>query len=436
MSGGVSRAAPVPVTAASAAEAGTAAAAALLAQRYDVVYVPLGAATYGGAERSLLELASAQQALGRRVLVCAERALASTDFPAHAAARALALLWVDWSPEASTGQVLRAAWQWLARLDTAVLHFNISWRPRMWLLPLLARLRSRARVIGTMRAMPTPPYEPVPRRRHFGIVPGLQLWRLRDWLADALIGRAWAAATHLTVSVNRDDYPPRLVREFGFSAKRLAVVYNGVNLPPAPTAEQRLQAKRRLGFADADFLAAYVGRISPEKGIHHLVEALPACHPSVRLAIAGDGPQEAELKAQVQRLGLTDRVRFLGYVSEPQSVFTAAEAVVVPSLWNEAFGRVVVEAMGCGAVAVASAVGGMQEIFDDGAEGLLVPKADAAAIAAALNRLATDPGTRARLALAGRRRVETQYSTARVASEYDALYRRLSSTDFTPPSAP
>lgn len=390
-------------------------------QHYDIVYFPLGAAAFGGAERSIMELASAQQAAGRRVLLACEPALAATDFMAQAAAMGLKVQPVDWAPEKGLAAVWRAAWRFFGEVEAPVLHFNISWREWMWAVPLAARLRTRARLVGSMRAMPER-YEDTPRRRHFGVIPGLQLWKL----PDLAVGRAWARLLHATVSVNRDDYPPRLVQEFGFARERLSVIYNGVRIPERVPAEaERRAARERLGCPADAWVLAYVGRVSQEKGLRHAVEALPDCDPAVHLVVAGVGNDLEAMQALVQRLGLVSRVHFLGYVSDPLSVFEAAHAAVVPSLWNEAFGRVVVEAMGVGVPVIATTVGGMQELFEHGREGEFVPKADAGAIAAAIGRLHGDEPRRAAMAAAARRLAVERYSTQRVASEYGALYERL-----------
>ena len=390
----------------------------------DIVYFPLGAAAFGGAERSILELASAQQSAGKRVLVCYEPALESTDFLPQAQAMKLPLLKLDWWPEQSALQVARAAWRLFSRVRAPLIHFNISWRPRMWLIPLLARLCSGASLVGTMRAMPEP-YDATPRGRVLGFLPSPRLWML----PDLLVGRVWARTLHATVSVNRDDYPPRLKREFAFRESSLSVIYNGVRIPAkVPSDAQRLAARRALGCDDPDFIVAYVGRVSAEKGVRYAIEALVHCPPRVRLLVAGEGDEEDALKARVKVLGLSHRVRFLGYIAQPFDVFTAAHVTVVPSLWNEAFGRVVVEAMACRSAVVATAVGGMRELFEHGREGLFVPKADATAIAAALNLLEADPARLDAMQHAGRQLAEQRYATSRVAAENTALYARLLET--------
>ena len=387
----------------------------------DIVYVPLGAAAFGGAERSILELASAQQAAGKRVLVCYEPALEATDFMAQARAMQLPLQRLDWAPEQTWWAVARSAYRFFRSVKAPLIHFNISWRQRMWLIPLLARLCTRARLVGTMRAMPEP-YDRIPRGRLLGVIPSPRLWML----PDLLVGRVWARTLHATVSVNRDDYPPRLKREFAFPAARLSVIYNGVRIPEkAPSEAQRRAARQALGCRDTDFIVAYVGRVSPEKGLRYALDALAACPDRVHLIVAGEGPEVSALKERAKASGLDQRVRFLGYVAQPFEVFTAADVTVVPSLWNEAFGRVVVEAMACGSAVVATAVGGMRELFEDGREGVFVPKEDAPAIAAALNMLASDPIRLHAIQQAGRSLAEQRYATSRVAAENSALYARL-----------
>ena len=388
---------------------------------WDVVYFPLGSAAFGGAERSLMELATAQQAKGLRVLICHERALERQDFITQARARNLPLQRVDWSPEDGFMHVAKTAWQLFRKLDTRLIHFNIAWRRHMWLIPLLARIASSARLIGSMRAMPDHP-DSIPRRLHLGFIPGLRLWTL----PDHAIARVWAMTMHVTVSVNRDNYPPRLILEYGFSPARLRVVYNGVPIPDQmPSDSARRAAKARFGLSDDTFVAAYVGRVSEEKGIRHAIEAICTCDPRVQLLVAGEGEQLEELKALAKTLGLSERVRFVGYISDPNSVFTAAEVALVPSLWNEAFGRVVVEAMANGAVVIATAVGGMKELFTDGNEGFFVPKADSQAIALAVNQLCNDRERWARMSFAGRLLAESRYATQRVAADYGKIYAEL-----------
>ena len=183
---------------------------------------------------------------------------------------------------------------------------------------------------------------------------------------------------------------------------RFEIVHYGIEPGPPPPP---LPGAPRL---------AIVGRLIPIKGHDTLLRALAAVRadlPGVTLEIAGDGALEAELRATVTRLGLDDLVTFLGHVPQVAAVFERAEVVVVPSL-GEGFGMVALEAMERGRPVIASAVGGLPEIVDDGRTGLLVPVSDVDALAEAIRGAGgrRDPhrgvrcgreGARARRVLAG-----------------------------------
>lgn len=388
---------------------------------HDLIYLPLGAAAFGGAERSLLDLSGAMAQRGKKVLILAEEALKSTPFPALARERGVELAWVDWAPERPLRHNLAAALRAFRTHRAPVIHFNIAWRRGMWLIPAVARLATGAKLIGSMRAMPDP-HQLVPRRRHFGMIPGLRLWHLPEFA----VGRVWAKTLHLTVSINARDFPHRLAAHYGFDPGTIRVIYNGVHIPPAlPSPQARETFRRRLGAAPGDFLACYCGRVSPEKGVHHLLAALACLPAGFRLVVAGDGPQRGELEEEAARLGLAPRVRFLGFVEHPEEVMGASDAVVVPSLWQEAFGRVVAEAMGQGVPVVASRVGGMGELFTHGAEGLYVEPGNAQQLTEALADLAADEGRRRAMGERARRLAAERYAMGRVVEQYSGLYQEL-----------
>ena len=122
------------------------------------------------------------------------------------------------------------------------------------------------------------------------------------------------------------------------------------------------------------------------------------------------------------RLGLGDRVRFLGRVDDVAPVLAAADLVAAPSL-AEGLGVAVIEAMAAGRAVVASAVGGIPESLRDGVEGILVPPGDAPALAGAIERCLADAGLRERLGAAGQARA-AQFSTLAMASGTESIYER------------
>jgi glycogen(starch) synthase len=144
----------------------------------------------------------------------------------------------------------------------------------------------------------------------------------------------------------------------------------------------------------------YSGRLHPDKGLEHLIRALPAL-PDMRLTVKGGGDPRhlAKLQGIVAEVGVQDRIVFLGgggFDKVPE-LYAACDAVVFPSVWDEPWGLVPLEAMAVGRPVVASGVGGTREYLEDERNALVVPPADPAAIAAALQRLADEPALRERL---------------------------------------
>lgn len=388
---------------------------------FDLAYLPLGAAAFGGAERSLLDLAGAMVNNGSRVIVLAGETLHKTTFSEIATARGIRVEWVAWSPERSMLLNLRESVRVFREYPARIIHFNVSWRERMWIVPVLARLLTGAKLIGSMRAMPDP-HELVPRKRYFGILPGLRLWHL----PEVIVGHVWARMLDITVSINANDFPKRLAAEFGFAPETIRIIYNGIAAPEnLLTDEQRRISREYLGASDSDVLIVYSGRLSREKGVHVLIHALARLPNMFRLAVVGDGPQRSELETLTRELGTAERVRFVGFLREPDTVVGSADVAVVPSLWYEAFGRVVVEAMSLGVPVVASRIGGMAELFEDGVHGRYVMPDNVEDLTNTLVALCADRSALRHCGAKARELVLSQYSLARVQVQYAQLYAAL-----------
>jgi glycogen(starch) synthase len=151
----------------------------------------------------------------------------------------------------------------------------------------------------------------------------------------------------------------------------------------------------------------FFGRLEELKGVQVLLAALPAVlakHPGARLVICGSGPMEPELRRMADALGVGHAVELVGWLDGDglAAQLAAAQVVVVPSMWPEAFGLTCLEALASGRAVVASAVGGLPDLVRDGETGLLVVPGDSIVLAAAVNRLAADEQLRRRLGRAGR----------------------------------
>jgi glycosyltransferase involved in cell wall biosynthesis len=154
----------------------------------------------------------------------------------------------------------------------------------------------------------------------------------------------------------------------------------------------------------------FVGRLSASKGLGPLLRALRRV--DATLDVCGDGWWEPAAKKLARRLGVLDRVRFLGWLgpSEMDAAYQRAAVVAVPSLWPEPFGMVGIEAMARGRAVVASRTGGIPEWLVDGETGLLTPPGDVAQLASALDLLLDKPDLRARMGAAGARRVRRYFT--------------------------
>ncbi|GBC84990.1 Alpha-D-kanosaminyltransferase [bacterium HR11] len=141
----------------------------------------------------------------------------------------------------------------------------------------------------------------------------------------------------------------------------------------------------------------FAGRLEKEKGVHILLDAMAIAVkrlPQARLMVAGDGPYRPVLEAKVKQLGLCSRVSFLGWLKPErlQRAYAESWVLVLPSIWEEGLGMVLVEAGLMGRPVIGSDLGGIRDIIQHGHNGLLVPPGDAERLADAIVTVLTNPG--------------------------------------------
>jgi glycogen synthase len=209
-------------------------------------------------------------------------------------------------------------------------------------------------------------------------------------------------------------------------AERITVIPNGVDAPVWQAPHRAVAQVRKRYAGDAGPMIGFAGRLVYEKGVQHVIEALPALrarHPGLRMVIAGDGPYRPELQEWVSRLGLEPAVRFAGFVGgELPATFAASDAVVVPSIY-EPFGMVALEAAAAGAPLAVAATGGLAEIVEPGVTGMTFPARDPGAIADAVSTLLDDQHAAKRMAQRARAMVRTQYHWGGIAARTAITYR-------------
>ena len=213
--------------------------------------------------------------------------------------------------------------------------------------------------------------------------------------------------------------------------ERIAVVYNGID-PAAYKPDPSRRVLDALGVDPARPYVAFVGRVTRQKGLPVLLEAAAQLRPQAQLVLLAGAADTAELGAEVDRLvaGLRETRSGVIWVDrmlprpDVAQVLTHAAAFVCPSIY-EPLGIVNLEAMACATAVVASAVGGIPEVVEDGQTGLLVPPSDPAALAAALNRLLDDPDLAVRMGTAGRERAIAEFSWRAIAEQTVSLYESV-----------
>jgi len=209
------------------------------------------------------------------------------------------------------------------------------------------------------------------------------------------------------------------------------VIHSGVDVQRfIEGAKQRPRKRKELGIPADSLVIGYVGWLIPIKGVTYLVSAMARIleqHPKSLLVLVGKGDdkgnEEINLKEQVERAGLADKVRFLGWRSDVDEIMGCFDIFVLPSL-NEGMGRVLVEAMAAGLPIVASRVGGIPDLVKDGQNGLLVPPVDTPALENAISALLEDKKKRKRMGKAGKKMCRP-YSAEAMVEQIDDLYREL-----------
>ena len=173
-------------------------------------------------------------------------------------------------------------------------------------------------------------------------------------------------------------------------------------------------------------LVGTVGRFEPIKGHRYLVEAIPLVLsqvPTARFLFIGDGPLRSLLEQQTVQLGVATQVTFTGWHEEPAALMACCDLIVLPSL-NKGMGRVLVEAMALGKAIVASSVGGIPDLVQDGKNGILVPPADPPRLAQAIISLLTDKSQTERMGAKGRYLAPT-FSAELMLEKLEKLYGDL-----------
>ena len=256
-------------------------------------------------------------------------------------------------------------------------------------------------------------------RGYFGPLRSRLFRMLERWLA---------ARTTALIAVSpqvRDD----LVALGVAPPERFVVIRLGIELDERVAAEQdgRAESRRYLGIASDRFAVGWIGRMTAVKRTDDVLVAFRRLRDDgvdAVLCMVGDGPDRPELERRAHELGVIRDTLFLGYQEDVAPFYAAFDALVLPSS-NEGTPVSAIEALAAGRPVVATRVGGVPDVVQEGQDGFLVDPGATDDLADRLARLARDPALRERMGGAGRERVLPRYAVARLIDDVDRLYRSL-----------
>jgi UDP-glucose:(heptosyl)LPS alpha-1,3-glucosyltransferase len=251
---------------------------------------------------------------------------------------------------------------------------------------------------------------------------------LKQRLALAAERRALAPGAYRRVIANSGMVARDVERRYGVPAERIAVIHNGVDLErfhPRRRAAEGAALRNELGFGERDLVLLFLGTGYGRKGLDTLLQAFARIadqRPASRLIVAGYDSSRARFEEQARTLGLSERVRFLGGRSDPETCFAAADLYVLPTRYDP-FANTTLEALASGLPVLTTHTNGAAELIRPGEHGEVVPPADSSALAAALERWTEDG--RAEAARWAARALAELHSAGRAAQETERVLREV-----------
>jgi glycosyltransferase involved in cell wall biosynthesis len=251
---------------------------------------------------------------------------------------------------------------------------------------------------------------------------GIQGWRMA--LYEFVERRVHDRYVETLLAVSSDI--DRNLRNHRVGSK-VVCIRNGVELCNLEGDAKRSTVRKAFGISNDTCVIGSVGRLTPVKGLPHLMRAIKILSEEglpVKLWLVGEGILKDELDRLVNELGIVGQVAILGHRKDASDLMQAMDIFVLPSL-HEGIPMALLEAMGTRLPVIASRVGGIPEVIDDGINGLLVEPADPVGLARMCRRLMNDAELSKRLGRAARERIEQQFSSSTMATRVADVYREL-----------
>ena len=254
------------------------------------------------------------------------------------------------------------------------------------------------------------------------------LFRAKSWKKELLHIRNRLMTAPLVRIIAISDYIKSQLVAAGVPAEKIVVRYLGIdNQRFRPDASARQTWGQKLSIPDDELILSTVSYLRPIKNPQIIIEAcgvLAQRGLRAHLIVAGDGEMLEELKQLSRKLGIADRVHWLGLVPDPVSVLQASDMFLLATV-GEAFGLALAEAMACGVPVVGSRAGAIPEVIEDGETGLLVNPMDPVALADGIEKLGRDHALRKQLAQQAVARVAEHFTVEKAVAETLQIYGTL-----------
>jgi glycosyltransferase involved in cell wall biosynthesis len=308
---------------------------------------------------------------------------------------------------------------WLRANRPDVIHSHL------WAANIIARVAGRMTKVPVISSVHNPDHEPQAWSdgANVSLITRHAVKALDRWTANLGSDRMIAVSEYVRKSASRDLH---------YSLDLVELVYNpfDVDLMKAPVGKDRTELLRELGLASDSLILLNVARVSPQKGLLYAVRALPAIlkqYPQAHLISVGattDPVWTEELKREAEASGVSEHFRMLGARQDVVDFLRACDIFVFPSLY-EGLGIALIEAMAAGCACVATNTGPIPEVVQDGQDGVLVPPADADALARAVCELLGDPDRRLQLSTSAKQKAFQKFDPQRSARQLIGIYQSV-----------
>lgn len=249
---------------------------------------------------------------------------------------------------------------------------------------------------------------------------------IQNWLFYYPIEKAMSKYTDILITINQDDYE---ISKNKFHAKKYAKIPGvGIDFTRLQDENDRDSVRKELGFNDDDFVLLSIGELNKNKNNITILKAIKKLNnPKIKYMMAGNGPLKEWLQQEIDKMGLTDNVKFLGYTREIGKLHKAADAFCFASI-REGLGLAAIEAMHSGLPIITSDVRGINDYSFDGITGFKSQPLDENGFALAIEKLMKDDSLRQEM---GKNNIQAsiQYGQANVADILEKIYLEEDSKD-------